>query len=147
MIRITVELLPKGDETRKRTLGRMDIANDATGDVETGHYLGTLHAEYTKPEGRRGRVTAFNRRKQSVWSLVGAFLKLWGHTKHSPLLMHTKEVSPPAVPAVDDGICHAYMEHGLGHGGKGCGLPKGHEGNHEDGPVPAESPEDARSGI
>ena len=40
--------------------------------------------------GRKGRVTKFNRRKQSVWSLVGAFLKLWGHTSHSPKEMSTR---------------------------------------------------------
>lgn len=62
----------------------MEIANDGTGDLMTGHYNGTLHAEYTKAGGRKGRVINFNRRKQSVWSLVGAFLKLWGHTAHSP---------------------------------------------------------------
>jgi hypothetical protein len=49
-----------------------------------GNYRGTLHAEYTRTDGRQGRVLNFNRRGQSVWSLVGAFLKLWGHTRHSP---------------------------------------------------------------
>ena len=38
-----------------------------------------------------GRVIEFNRQKQSVWSLVGAFLKLWGHTKHSPAKMTTAQ--------------------------------------------------------
>jgi hypothetical protein len=84
MLRITIQIVPKGDESKARTLATMEIANDGTGDLQVGHYTGTLHAEYTKPEGRRGRVINFNRRKQSVWSLVGAFLKLWGHTAHSP---------------------------------------------------------------
>lgn len=84
MIRITVQLIPLGDETKARTLGVMEIANDGSGSKELGHYTGVLHAEYTGPSGRKGRVTNFNRRKQSVWSLVGAFLKLWGHTAHSP---------------------------------------------------------------
>lgn len=84
MIRITVELLPKGDASRARTLATMEIANDGTGTPDVGNYSGTLHAEYTGSSGRTGRVLNFNRRKQSVWSLIGAFLKLWGHTKHSP---------------------------------------------------------------
>ena len=84
MIRITIQLIPKGDESRARTLGTMEIANDGTGDLQVGNYEGTLHAEYTQPNGRKGRVSNFNRQKQSVWSLVGAFLKLWGHTAHSP---------------------------------------------------------------
>jgi hypothetical protein len=87
MIRVTVELIPKGDESRRRTLAVMEIANDGTGDATTGNYVGRLQAEYTRPGGRPGRVFQFNRRTQSVWTLVGAFLKLWGHTRHSPKLM------------------------------------------------------------
>lgn len=87
MIRVTVQLIPKGVETRARTLGVMEISNDATGDEATGNYTGKLVAEYTPAGGRPGRVTSFDRRRQSVWSLVGAFLKLWGHTKHSPSQM------------------------------------------------------------
>lgn len=87
MIRVTVELIPKGDESRARRLGELRIANDGTGNQILGNYRGTLEAEYTGPSGRTGRVNGFNRRQQSVWSLVGAFLKLWGHTKHSPKLM------------------------------------------------------------
>lgn len=98
MIRITIELIPK-DPTQTRTLATMLIANDGTGDNLIGNYDCTLHAEYTGPLGRRGRVTQFRRKQNSVWSLVGAFLKLFGHTKHSPKLMsksliqqHTQEI-------------------------------------------------------
>lgn len=84
MIKITVELVSAIDPKRNRVLGSMVIANDATGDTNVGNYDGTLYAEYTQPEGRKGKVMRFNRQKQSVWSLVGAFLKLWGHTSHSP---------------------------------------------------------------
>lgn len=88
MIRVTIELLPKGSEEDKCTLGTLEISNDATGTTEVGNYNGKLHAEYTDPVyGRGGKVRGFNRRKQSVWSLVGAFLKLWGHTRHSPRLL------------------------------------------------------------
>ena len=87
MMRVTVELIPHGDESRKRTIGKMEIANDGSGDLSCGNYDGVLHAEYTDEDGRRGRVTGFNRQKQSCWTLVGAFLKLFGHTKHSPSKM------------------------------------------------------------
>ena len=87
MLRVTVELLPHGFEKNKRTLAVLNIANDGTGSSDMGNYRGTLHAEYTGPDGRQGIVTQYRRRNQSVWSLVGAFLKLWGHTKHSPRLM------------------------------------------------------------
>lgn len=89
MIRVTVELVPKGIESAKRTIGTMEIANDRTGDLAVGNYRGVLHAEYTDGDGRAGRITNFKRQKQSVWSLVGAFLKLWGHTKHSPSQLHS----------------------------------------------------------
>lgn len=82
MLRVTIEMLPKGDATRPRILGQMLIANDETGTLTEGNYVGTLHAEYTGPDGRHGRVMLFNRQKQSAWSLVGDFLRLWGHARH-----------------------------------------------------------------
>lgn len=87
MIRVTVELLPHGSEEGKQVLGVMEIANDGTGNQFVGNYSGVLHAEYTAEAGRTGRVDQFYRKSHSVWSLVGAFLKLWGHTSHSPKLM------------------------------------------------------------
>lgn len=87
LIRVTVELLPHGSDIGKRTLGVLEIANNGTGTQAVGNYEATLTAEYTS--GRRGKVRSFNRKTQSVWSLVGAFLKLFGHTKHSPKLMET----------------------------------------------------------
>jgi hypothetical protein len=84
MLKITVELVSAVDPVRNRVLGTMTITNDGTGTADVGNYVGTLHAEYTGKDGRKGRLTSFNRRKQSMWSLVGGFLKLWGHTAHSP---------------------------------------------------------------
>jgi hypothetical protein len=88
MIRITVEMIPHGDETQKSLLGFMEIANDGTGGEMLGNYTGVFHSEYTSSSGRKGRVEGFHRQTQSVWSLVGAFLKLFGHTKHSPSRMN-----------------------------------------------------------
>ena len=82
MIRITVELVSAISPARNRVLGTIEIANDNTGTEDVGNYEGVLKAEYTN--GRRAKVMNFNRRTQSVMSLVGAFLKGWGHTKHSP---------------------------------------------------------------
>lgn len=81
MIKVTVELVSAIDSKRNRVLGSMVIANDGTGSNTIGNYEGRLIAEYTDAKGRFGKVTGFNRQKQSVWSLVGAFLKQWGHTK------------------------------------------------------------------
>lgn len=87
MIVVTVELLPHGRPERRRLLGVMTIANRGTGTRSEGDYEGMLRAEYTGDTPRSGQVLKFNRAACSVWSLVGAFLKLWGHTKHSPKLM------------------------------------------------------------
>jgi hypothetical protein len=85
MIRVTVELIPGGDESspRRKVLGSIDIVNDGTGTADVGNYTGRMRAEYTLKD-RNARVTNFHRRRQSVMSLVGAFLKAWGHTTHSP---------------------------------------------------------------
>ena len=85
MIRVTVELISAVDASRNRKLGMIEICNDGTGTEDTGCYDAILQCEYTR--GRKGRVMGFNRRQQSVMSLVGAFLKLWGHTSHSPKQM------------------------------------------------------------
>lgn len=82
MIRVTVELISAVHQSRNRTLGTLEIANDGSGGPKIGNYDATLHAEYTPPEGRKCRITAFRRQRQSVWSLVGAALKTMGHTKH-----------------------------------------------------------------
>lgn len=100
MIRVTVELLPHGKEEGKRTLGVMLIANDATGNATYGNYVASMMAEYGQ---RAGVVRGFNRKSQSVWSLVGSFLKLWGHTKHAPKLM---EQRPVEVVKLDGEVCN-----------------------------------------
>lgn len=81
MIVVTVKLWPKGDRTRERVLGELEIANDGTGTLEVGNYRGLLRAEYTGPAGRPGQVRGFRRRRQSVWTLIGAFLKQWHHVR------------------------------------------------------------------
>jgi len=37
-LRVTVELIPRGDERRKRKVAVVDIANDGTGTYEVGNY-------------------------------------------------------------------------------------------------------------
>jgi hypothetical protein len=81
MIRVTVELLPHGTETGKRTLGVLLIANEGTGSEDIGNYEGSLLAEYTVHGPRTAWVTGFARKKQSVWTLVGMFLKKFGHVQ------------------------------------------------------------------
>lgn len=74
MIRVTVTLVPLGDETRAREIASARIWNDASGTRAVGNY-GYELAE-AGPSGRfqaRGRVTGFDR-SMSVFFLLGLVL-------------------------------------------------------------------------
>jgi hypothetical protein len=75
-----------GNETRRRTIASMDIWNDGTGTIKTGNYIGVIRKD-DPPIERRGCVMNYSRLNQPVWSLVGAFLKLFAHTEHPASLM------------------------------------------------------------
>lgn len=72
MYRVTVEILPHGDEQRKRTVATMEIANDLTGDEITGNY------KYRLWEAERGAYAPMTRdgrivnhiRNSSVFTLI-----------------------------------------------------------------------------
>jgi hypothetical protein len=49
MLRVTIDLVPYGDETRKRNVAVVEIGNDCTGDVATGNY--NIRAEGVVDEG------------------------------------------------------------------------------------------------
>ena len=72
MLRITIELVPYGDESRKRVLGIGEITNDAMGTHTTGNYHGRLSkwAPKTGQTWRRGTVTNFKRKAHGPWDLV-----------------------------------------------------------------------------
>jgi len=72
MIRITVELLPLGDELGKRMLGVATIANDGDGSEKIGHYtvkLGKMAPKETEI-WRTGAVQNFPRQKRGCWDLI-----------------------------------------------------------------------------
>lgn len=73
VIRITVELHPFGDASRKKVIGRMDIWNDASGDAYTGNYRFSYFNgdEPTKrTKWRTGFVRGFARKSKKVWELI-----------------------------------------------------------------------------
>jgi hypothetical protein len=65
MIRVTIELLPHGYESKKRTIGMVEIANDGSGTWEDGNYNVRLTKEppVAKRQGtwKKGRVEGFPR--------------------------------------------------------------------------------------
>lgn len=72
-------------------LGRMIIANDGSGDGQTGNYTVRLGRKgqtddrqvYTKPQ-RTGEVKGHRRLALSVWNLVGKALHAVKHGKEVP---------------------------------------------------------------
>ena len=84
MLRITVELLPYGDESRKRTLGTILAANDGTGDALTGHYnvaeLAEPEETFRQAKNRWVRVEN-HPRGISVWYLVAKALEALGYER------------------------------------------------------------------
>ncbi len=71
MIRITIELIPRGDVTQKRHLGTADIINDGTGTRGLGNYTVRL-SRRGQPNSiwKMGRVTGFKRLRYGAWDLL-----------------------------------------------------------------------------
>lgn len=75
MLRVTVELVPFGDESRKKTIGIMNIANDGRGSSEVGHY--DVRLEDDRDVERNARVLHYQR-SRGAWSLVRRALEACG---------------------------------------------------------------------
>lgn len=73
MIRVTIELLPFGGETGKKTLGEVYIANDGSGTHTTGNYkaaMVSVSKSNVRKTFRKGVVTNFKRKQYSVYELL-----------------------------------------------------------------------------
>ena len=68
MIRITIELCPRGDTKNTKLLGTAIISNDGTGTDQIGNYNITLNkgGKFLK----KGRLEGFPRKKFGVWDLL-----------------------------------------------------------------------------
>lgn len=74
MLRVTVELLPLGVESKRRTLGTVTIANDGSGSATSGNY----DVKVLSSNGRmlrRGRVLRFPRKRLGATQLLLRALK------------------------------------------------------------------------
>lgn len=97
MMVIRIELWPRGDEARKREIGRAHITNvGGSADAAIGHYDVELFKslEYAKSEGiwREGRVMNFPRRggQFGTWDLLLlALLSALGQERVTRLLKVT----------------------------------------------------------
>lgn len=71
MIRVTIEILPKGDESKKRHIGTVEIANDGTGSSSMGNYLIRL-AKFgsAKQTWLHGKLKGFDRVRRGPYDLL-----------------------------------------------------------------------------
>lgn len=100
MIRITVELVPRGIGTPQR-IAKAEIINDGTGTLTRGNYRIRLWRKRLVP-WREFRVKNFARRQLSVWHLLADALQSLqnGSTVTEAMPgggLHTGEPAPVAV--------------------------------------------------
>jgi hypothetical protein len=88
MLRVTVELVPLGDESRAEVIGTAIIANDGTGTHSSGNYRARIH-RFSRGKNRheltpmRCRVGGFSRLDHGPWDLLYLVLKEALHPKHA----------------------------------------------------------------
>ena len=75
MIRVTVELVPYGDESRAKTLHTAVIANDGTGTKNQGNYHFSLSRKGSMRPWKSGRIRGFPRLRLGAWQLLQRALK------------------------------------------------------------------------
>jgi hypothetical protein len=68
MIRIKIDLVPHGIESKSRPIGQMEIWNDATGDHRRGNYKFRFSRERGKE--RSGELKDFPRLSANVFELI-----------------------------------------------------------------------------
>lgn len=75
MIRIKIEMVPGGDESKAYTLHKGTIINDASGTSTKGNYDFELSKRGGPGTYKKGRVEGFARRQQGAWKLLYIVLK------------------------------------------------------------------------
>jgi hypothetical protein len=75
MLRVTIELVPQGDENRRLHLGTAEIINDGTGDSEKGNYKIRL-SKWGNPAQiwKCGELRGFPRKDLGPWDLLSLCL-------------------------------------------------------------------------
>ncbi len=72
MLRISIDLVPHGDETKKRSLGTAKIWNDGTSlDTKIGNYkFSLLKWRGAKGIWKEGKLKNFPRKRLGAWDLL-----------------------------------------------------------------------------
>lgn len=81
MLRVKIELVPHGDETRARTLHVMEIAADRGTKTTSTHagYNARLYAKGSRVVTKTGRVGQFPRLSKNAWHLLARMLRNMGY--------------------------------------------------------------------
>lgn len=75
MIRVTIELLPHGDESRKEVIARSEFWNNLSGDYKVGNYTGHFDVKFSPGDWVRSyRTFKGHDRSDSIWVLLGHML-------------------------------------------------------------------------
>lgn len=75
MLRITIELVPYGIESKKRILAQAIISNDGTGTINRGNYQYSLYKTQLNRTYKEGKIKDFPRKSLGVWNLLHRVLK------------------------------------------------------------------------
>jgi hypothetical protein len=71
MIRVTIQMIPRGDETKARHLGTVEIANDGTGNAQSGNYKVRLsRMDSATNAWKTGAITGFDRIRRGPHDLL-----------------------------------------------------------------------------
>jgi hypothetical protein len=86
MLRITVDLVPHGDESRVQPIGEMIIANDGTGSEEFSNYVFAMHDD--KRGTDFGTIEDFYR-NAGFWELIATCISegSWKEHELTPVLL------------------------------------------------------------
>ncbi|MFZ6731267.1 hypothetical protein ACO0LG_05015 [Undibacterium sp. Ji42W] len=98
MLRVTIEILPSGDESRKRHLGTVEIANDGTGSQEIGNYSIRL-AKFGRPNQTwlYGKLSGFDRIRRGPYDLLLQSLLATIGVRNSATVEEYKKSQSPIV--------------------------------------------------
>jgi len=111
MIRVTIQMIPRGDESRARHMGTVEIANDGTGDQAIGNYKVRLsRMDSSTRAWKTGAIRGFNRKTRGPHDLLLlALLSTVGDRNQRVIDALAEEAAliastPSVAPAVP--VCH-----------------------------------------
>jgi hypothetical protein len=76
VIRVTIELVPRGVESQAKVLHVAKIWNDGSGNLVRSNYKATLSTRGNRSIWKAVRVEGFQRKKLLAWDLLYRVLKM-----------------------------------------------------------------------